>query len=194
MPHVKCTDRYISAADMLEGQMKTAQISGDLVKASEINSSLSKLLDDLEQLKPEMEREKQEAGEAKEFYDELIDLAKTSANKVKQAREILQNAQRDMQHAEIQKRRAADQAAKAEKLAGLRKDTGGMGVALASMNKQAQEAKAAAAASELKTKLLTPNVVNKDANIEAALKAAGGGSALTIGSSVSDRLAALKKK
>ena len=186
-------DRYISAADMLEGQMKTAQTSGDLVKASDIQSSLDKLLDDLEQLKPELEREKQEAAEAKEFYDELIGLAKTSADKVKQARNTLQNARRDMQRAEIQKQRAADKAAKAEKLAGLRKDTGGMGVALASMNKQAEEAKAKAVASELKAKLLAPSEVNKDPNIEAALKAAGG-SALTLGSSVSDRLAALKRK
>lgn len=187
-------DRHISAAEMLEGQMKTAQTSGDLVKASDIQSSLGKLLDDLEQLKPELEREEQEAAEAKEFYDELIGLAKTSADKVKQARNILQSAQREMKRAEIEKRRAADKAAKAEKLAGLRKDAGGMGVALASMNKKAEEAKAEAAASELKAKLLAPNEVNKDSNIEAALKAAGGGSALTLGSSVSDRLAALKRK
>jgi flagellar motor protein MotB len=60
-------DRYISAADILEGQMKTSQTSGDLVKASDIQSSLDKLLDELEQLKPELERETQEAAEAKEF-------------------------------------------------------------------------------------------------------------------------------
>lgn len=187
-------ERHIAAAEILESQMKNAQNTGDLVKASDIQSSLGKLLDDLELLKPELEREEEEAAEAKEFYDELMGLARASAEKVKQARDILQSAQREMKRAEIQKQRAADKAAKAEKLAGLRKDTGGMGLALASMNKQAQEAKAQAAASELKTKLLAPNEANKDLNIEAALKAAGGGGAMTVGSGLSDRLAALKKK
>jgi hypothetical protein len=61
------------------------------------------------------------------------------------------------------------------------------------MNKQAEEAKAKAAASELEAELLASSEVNKDPNIEAALKAAGR-SALTPGSCLSDRLAALKKK
>ncbi|MGD9818315.1 MAG: hypothetical protein AB7V04_06405 [Desulfomonilaceae bacterium] len=188
-------ERHLQAAEMINGQMEAAEKGGDLVKASDLQSSLGRLLDDLEALKPELEREEQEAREAKDFYDEIMVLAKTSADKVKQARKILENAQNAMKRAEMEKRRAADRAAKAEKLAGLRKDTGGMGIALASMNKQMESAKAQAAASDLKAKLLAPDQTNRDENILAALKQAGSSApGLTLSSNVSERLAALRKK
>jgi hypothetical protein len=186
-------DRHIAAAEILEKQLNTAQTGSDLVQADELRASIERLLSDLEQIKPELAREIQETEEAKEFYYELSQLAKVTADKVRKARNMLQSAQRDMKRAEVEQQRAAARAAKAEKVAGLRKDAGEFGVALASMNKRAEEARAKAAASDLKAKLLSPQADN-DAHIEAALKAATFGARLTPASSVAERIAALKQK
>ena len=186
-------DRHFDAAKMLEGQMLDAQTAGDAAKASGLESSIGRLLDDMEKLKPELDREVREAVEAKQFYDELMEIARITAEKVKSAREILERAKRDMQRAKMEEKRAAAKAARAEKLAGLRKESSDLGVALSSMNKAAEEARAKAAASDMKAKLLSPERDKEDANIEAALKAVTGGTPLKLESSVSDRLAALKR-
>ena len=187
-------DRHFSAAQMLESQMLEAQAGGDSGKASQFESSIGRLLDDLEKLKPELDREVREAVEAKEFYDELMEIARITAEKVKSAREMLERAKRDMQRAQIEEKRASAKAQKAEKLAGLRKETSDLGIALSSMNKAAEEARAKAAASDMKAKLLSPERDQGDANIEAALKAVSSGSTLQLeGGSVSSRLAALKR-
>jgi hypothetical protein len=96
-----------------------------------------------------------------------------------------------MRRAELEQERAKARADKAEQLAGLRKDTSGLGVALAAMNRQAQEAKASAEASDMKARLLTPEKAKEDDNIKAALQAVSGGPVSN--ASLSDRLAALKK-
>lgn len=61
------------------------------------------------------------------------------------------------------------------------------------MNKQAEDARAAAAASEMKAKLLSPEKATDDQHIEAALKAVSGESSTT-NASFADRLAALRNK
>jgi len=186
-------DRHLAAAQMLESQLQEAQTSGDSSKASQLETSVGKLVDDLEKLKPEMDREVQEAAEAKEFYNELMEVAKITAEKVKKAREMLDRAKRDMQRAKMEEVRANAKASRAEKLAGLRKDASDLGVALSSMNQAAEEARAKAAASDMKAKLLSPEHDKEDANIEAALKAVAGDTPLKLQPSVSDRLAALKR-
>jgi len=185
-------DRYISAADLLNGQVEAAKTSGDENKARELSGSLDKLLNDLESMKPEVDREAREAEEAKAFYDELRGLAETAAQKVKTARSQLEQAKRDMRRAEIEQQRAGARAERAEQLAGLKQETSSLGVALASMNKEAQEAKAKAEASDMKAKLLAPDTKDTDSNIEAALKTVSGEKVPE--GSLSDRLAALRRK
>jgi hypothetical protein len=61
------------------------------------------------------------------------------------------------------------------------------------MNKQTEEARAAAAGSEMKAKLLSPEKTSEDEHIEAALKEVSGESSTTT-ASFADRLAALRNK
>lgn len=186
-------DRYLAAAEMLNKQMDEAQAGGDQNKALELGTSLEKLIAELEKLRPEVEREAREAEEAKTYYAEIKDLAEVTAGKVKTARTQLEQAQRDMRRAELDKQRAQERAGKAEQMAGLKNESSSLGVALAAMNKQAEEARTSATASDMKARLLTPVAEKKDENIEAALKAVLP-EASPSPSSIADRLAALKKK
>ena len=136
--------------------------------------SLEKLLQDLEKLRPEVEREAHEAEEAKLYYEEVKEMAELTAEKVKTAKAHLEQASRDMRRAELDQQRAQARSEKAENLAGLQKESSSLGVALAAMNKQAEDARAAAAASEMKAKLLNPKKATDDQHIEAALKAVSG--------------------
>jgi chromosome segregation ATPase len=186
-------DRYMSAAELLNKQLDEAHTTGNEAKGLQLGGSLEKLLGDLEKLRPELERENSEADEAKAYYEELKEIAQITADKVKTARQHLDQAKRDMRRAEIEQEKAQGRAGRAEQLAGLRKDSSSLGVALAAMNKQTEEAKAKAEASDLKAKLLTPQAQKEDENIQAALKAVSGESAAP-GGNFADRLAALRNK
>ena len=135
-------ERYMAAAELLNKQLEGAQTEGNESKAKDLNTSLEKLIGDMEKLSPEVDREVREADEAKSYYDEVRELASVTADKVKTARTHLDSAKRDMRRAEMEQERAQSRAAKAEQLAGLRNDTSSLGVALAAMNKQAEQAKA----------------------------------------------------
>jgi hypothetical protein len=78
-------------------------------------------------------------------------------------------------------------------MAGLKTESSSLGVALAAMNKQAQEARAQAAGSEMKAKLLTTERDSADEHIKAALNEVSGVPQVQ-NVSFSDRLASLKKK
>jgi hypothetical protein len=173
--------KYMAAAELLNTQVT----AGDTSK----EASLEKLLADLENMKPEVDRQEKEAQEAEVYFNEVKEMATLTAEKVKGAKAALERAQRDMKSAEIEKQRASEKAARAEQLAGLRQDSSMGGIALAAMNKKAEEAKAQAAAADMKASLLGKKD-DKDANIEAALKEVSGEAPK---SSVADRLAALRK-
>jgi chromosome segregation ATPase len=174
--------KYLAAAELLNSQVE----SGDTNK----QASLEKLLAELETLRPEVEREEREAKEAEEYYLQVKDLAEATAAKLKTAQSTLERAKKDMRSAEIEKQRAEQRAAKAEQLAGLRKDSSSMGIALAAMNKQAEKARAEAAASGMKATLLG-DMKKEDPNIAEALKTVGGEAPKN--ASVTERLAALRK-
>ncbi len=190
---IKNYDRHLAAAELLQKQYEEAQSAGDQNKAAELEQSLNKLLQKLEELQPEVEREKSEAEEARAYYEEIKQLAELTAHKVKTARAQLERAQRDMKMAEIERKRAADRALRSEQLAGLKKQSSSLGVALAAMNKKAEEARAAASASDMKAKLLSPERENQDKYIEGALKEASGEKPQA-DLSIAERLAALKRK
>jgi hypothetical protein len=185
-------DRQMKAADILSTQMTQAQEGGDTKRAGELETSLGKLISDLETLKPGVDSAAQDAAESEDFYNQLKQMAEVMADKLKHAREDLGKAKREMERAAMEKKRADERAAQAEKLAGLKStssDTGG--VAVAAMNRKAEELRAQAEASKMKADLLSKDEAGEDANIKAALKEASGGAAPT--ASLADRLAALKK-
>lgn len=186
-------DRYLSAAELLNKQLEIAQATGDDQRSKELGSSLEKLLKDLEKIQPEMDRETQEAEEARTYYEEVKQLAEVTAEKVKSARAQLEKAKRDMKRAEIEQQRAKARAEKAENMAGLKKQSSSLGVALSAMNKQAEEARASASASDMKAKLLSTPGEKEDENISAALKEVSGEKPVGQ-SSFADRLTVLRNK
>ncbi len=186
-------DKFLAAAELLQKRLEESQAAGDQAKAQELSNSLNRLLENLEELKPEVEREVQEVEEANAYFVELKELAQVTADKVKTAKDTLEKGRRDMQRAELERQRAQARADKAQTTAGLKNQASNLGVALAAMNRQAEEAKAAAASSDMKAKLLTVEPKGQDDNIKAAL-AEVAGEPETKNLSLSDRLASLKKK
>jgi chromosome segregation ATPase len=186
-------DRYMAAAELLSKQIEETKSAGSNDKAVQLSGSLDKLLNDLEAMRPEVDRETREAEEAKAYYEEVRALAETTAEKLRTARSQLERAKREMRRAEIEHERAKARAEKSEYLAGLKKDTSSVGVALAAMNKQAEEAKSAASASDLKAKLLAPQKEKEDENVRAALDAVSGEPTRPKGN-FAERLAALRNK
>lgn len=186
-------DKFLAAAELLNKRLEEAHTAGNSSQATQLEASLNKLLNELEELRPEVEREQTESEEASTYYEEVKNLAELTANKVKNARAMLDKAKRDMKKAELEKERSAARAEKAEKMAGLRSDSSGLGVALAAMNKQAEDARSKAASSDMKAKLLTPERDSADEHIKAALDEVSGVQP-TKDLSFADRLASLKKK
>ncbi|HMK36797.1 MAG TPA: hypothetical protein VK463_17115 [Desulfomonilaceae bacterium] len=186
-------DKYMAAAELLNKQVEEARSGGNESKVQELSTSLDKLLHDLEEMRPEVDRELKEANEAKAYYDEVRALAQTAADKLRSARSQLETAKRDMRRAQVEQQRAGDRAERSEHLAGLKKDSSSLGVALAAMNRQTEEARAAASASDLKTKLLAPQQEKEDENVKAALDEVSGEKRVPA-ASFADRLAALRNK
>jgi len=185
-------ERYMTAAELLHKQHETAQAAGDQARAADLLASVNKMLTDLEELQPEVERERQEAEEARTYYEEIKELAGITAQKVKSARALLDKAQREMKRAELDRQRAQARAERSEQTAGLRKQSSSLGVALAAMNKQAEQARASATAADMKARLLGVQTEKQDQNIQQALQEVSGETA-TQTKSIGERLAALKK-
>ena len=186
-------DKCLAAAELLNKRLEESQSSGDSNQTLQLESSLNKLINELEELRPEVEREYAEAEEAAKYYEEVKNLAEVTATKVKNARAMLDKAKRDMKRAELEKQRSTARAEKAEKVAGLRSESSSLGVALAAMNKQAEDARALAASADMKAKLLTTDRDSADAHIKAALEEVTG-TQPTKSVRFADRLASLKKK
>ncbi len=183
-------DQRLHAATILEQQ--GAEATDPSEKAS-LAASLEKLVAMLEQMKPDLEREKQDAEDARKLMDELSRFVEESAQALKQARSRLEHAKSDMRRAELEKERAEKRAHATEVLAGIKKDSGTFNIALDAMQKKADEARMKADAANTRTSLLTPTSAEQDdANIASAMTQASGKPAPDA-SSISDRLAALKK-
>jgi chromosome segregation ATPase len=182
-------NKRLQAAEILQKDMES---STDEAEKTEISTALNELVNELEEMAPDVTREKEEADEAKAFMEELEELAKIAADKLKTAKKSLDQAKRDMKRAKIREERANDRADQTAKLAGFKEDTDKLGSALDAMRREADKANTKAEALNMKTKLLAPTKAEKEnSRIEAALKRASGGSAES--SSITDRLAALKK-
>jgi chromosome segregation ATPase len=183
--------KRLQAAGILEQQVAEA---GDQAQKDSISASLEKLVTMLEQMKPDVERERQDADDAKRMMDELTVFVEESAQALKEARSKLEHAKSEMKRAEIEQDRAEKRAKTAEVLAGIKEGSGTFNVALDAMQKKAEESRIKADAAMTRSRLLTPTDTEKeDAHISAALAKASGETA-PAGGSVSDRLAALRKK
>jgi hypothetical protein len=175
-------DKHLAAAEILQKRIADGEQG--------LDDSLNSLVDTLESMRPDVEREEEEAKEAKEWYDDLTQVAQVTADKLKTARKVLEQASKEMARAELDRKKAEDRAERAQVMAGLKKDTSSLGVALESMQQQAAKVKAEAEAKNMKADLLT-DMKKDDQNIADALKQASGDNSSKM--SAADRLAALRK-
>ena len=184
--------KRLQAAGILERQLAE---TADPVQKESVSGSLEKIVTMLEQMKPDVERDKKEAEDAKQLMDELTGFVEESAQALKDARARLDHAVSDMRRAEIEKERAEKRAKTAEVLAGIKQGSGNFNVALDAMQKKTEQSRIKADAAMTRSRLLTPTDTEKDdPNIAAALAKASGEAAAPAAQSLSDRLAALKKK
>lgn len=182
-------EQRMKAAELL--QAKLADAAGD--GAAKIETALGELVSALEEMQPDIEREIQEAVEAKEFMNELEEIAKASAQKLKSARQTLERAKKDMQMAKVREERAKEQAERSASLAGLRSETDQLGSALSAMQKSADQANERADAARMKARLLTSDKEGGENElIASAMQEAAGGEEKP--TNITERLAALKKK
>lgn len=181
-------DKYMSAAERLEGQLGAAE---DAQRES-LEASLEKLVRELENLQPEIDRERQEDAEAEAFSVELRESYDQAAKKLKQAKTNLQKAQRRMEQAKLKKERADDRAQGVREAAGLSSSMGGLQTALTAMEKEAEKSETETRSAELKIGAFGKKEISDDPNIAAALD--GTDTKALPQTSAKDRLAALRNK
>lgn len=181
-------DRYMSAAERLEGQLTQADDAG----RPALEASLDKLVVELERLQPEIDREKQEDQEAEAFAAELRKAYDEAAAKLKKAQTQLTQAQRRMEQAKLKQERAEERAQGVREAAGLSSSMGGLDTALAAMEKESDKAESASRSAELKIGAFGKQEITDDPNIAAALEAAE--KPALPDASARDRLAALRAK
>ncbi|WP_133510600.1 hypothetical protein [Candidatus Thiosymbion oneisti] len=177
----------LAAAEHIQQQLDAQPDNAD-----QLNAALSQLVETLESMASEVQREKEEAEDAKEVMDDLEATVKLYAENLRTARSQLKAAARTMEKAKRDEERAAVKAERAARLAGLKQNSSILGSALESMNKQAAEAQARADAAKHKAELLGPTKVEDNAIVKQALASVSGVSPTP--SSISERLAALKKQ
>lgn len=183
----KLYHQRLKAAEIL--QTKQAENSDD----PKITEALNEMVSELEEMMPEIKREEEEAKEAKIFMEELEEVAKMSAEKLTNAKKALSKAIKDMKRAEVREERSKEREEQAAKVAGLRTEADQLGSALSAMKKIAEDANSKAEASNMKAKLIAPSKSEKTNElIASAMKEADSGNNQS--KSISDRLAALKKK
>jgi len=184
----KLSNQRMAAAEHLQGQLNGET---DLARRAALEKSMETIVSMLEEMAPDIEREERDAVDARQFLEMLEKSYADAGAKLKSARAELTRAQRDMGRAEQQRGMAERQAEASRRAAGLVSATSGLTVALKAMQDTAAKDLAAAEAANAKAKLLAPSAPEKDdPNIAAAMAAASGKPAA---SSLSDRLAALKK-
>ena len=181
----------MAAAEQLQRQME-AEV--DPSRRASLEKSLGTIVGMLEEMAPDIDREVQDEVDAHEFLSMLEGSYNQAGAKLKDAKSMLERAQRDMGRAEQQRELAERQAEAARQAAGLAGATSGLNVALKAMQDSASKNLVSAEAAKAKAKMLAPTRPEQDdPNIAAALAAASGKTALP-GSTLSDRLAALRSK
>lgn len=185
-------DQMMAAAEHLQKQLDDPATPAD--RKPGLETSLAKLVAQLEEFAPEVDRERADVVEVQALLDEAHEAYKIKAQALAQAKQKLDRAKRDMQRASMEQERSEEKARRAAEVAGLRQGTGNkLNVALDAMQRRAEEARAKAAASKMKSEALSQvaSAPEGDPNIAAALKAVEG---TARPGNLSDRLSALKKR
>lgn len=181
-------DLRLAAAERLQLQ---AEAAADASQKALVETSLGRLVADLEKMAPEVDREACEAVEAQKYYEELTEAVKSASERLKTARSRLADAQRQMQQAKVRAERAREQEERAKVVAGISRDAGSLGTAFEAMSQRARELEAQAQVHTEKARLLSTHQ-EEDPLVRQALEEAKGATALPAGS-IKDRLTALKK-
>ena len=179
--------QYLQAAQLLQGKLEAAE-SDD--KRAELELSLTKVVEKLEQLKPEIERERQEDQEVELWRTELRSSFEELAQKVRQAQGELTSARRQMEMARLQKQRADQRKWQSQEAAGLSSSMSSLSVALDAMNRETAKVRTETEALKLKADLFKIDQLDSDPNVAMALAQARGSDAKGK-RSLADRLAAL---
>ena len=181
-------NQKLAAAEILQKKLEDP----NLPNRSNVETSLGKLVSELETLAVDVEREKTEAVDAEKFASEIKVELEELANDLRGARQQLKEAQRSMERAEKEEDRAQRKAEKVTALSGIRKRDGKLNTALQAMQEKAAEHKKNADAASAKADALRPtSSTSEDPIIASALKESSGQPDLST-ASISDRLAALK--
>ncbi|MBY0431653.1 MAG: hypothetical protein K2Q10_10680 [Rhodospirillales bacterium] len=189
----KTYNELLSAAEVLKTRLENPATSDD--QKSQIERSMGALLVRLEEMVPEVEREKQDVVEVRAMLEDAEKVYREKAQGLTTARQKLDRAKRDMQRASLDEERAQEKAARAAEVAGFRqRGSNILTVALNAMEKRADEAKAAAETARTKASILSTssNQVAGDTLVADALAQVRGQG--VPGASLTDRLAALKKR
>jgi len=180
-------DKRMQAAENLQNMIASEE---DDTRKQELEGKLADLLDKLESMSPDIEKEKEDAEQAKVILDDLEEMAKEASIELKTARQRASEAKRNMQKALLDEKRAKKNQERAEVAAGLKRKIGGMGSALDTMEKMADDSKKKTMAAKMKTDLLKPIPnIDDDPDIKLAM---GESSNSNEGSSISDRLKNLR--
>jgi len=181
-------EQYLQAAQILENKLSETD---DAAARAEVEASLAKIIDKLEQLQPEIAREQEEDREVEAWRTELRQSFEALAKKIRTAHAELKSAHRQMDMARLQQQRAQEQERRSKETAGLTNSMNSLTVALDAMNQQTAKVRAETEATKLKASLYQADRIESDPNIAAALATAQGETSLARGS-LSDRLSALR--
>ena len=161
--------RYFEAAQALQRKLDQSE---DDAERTQLESSLVKLVDQLEQLKPEVAREQEEDREAEIWAGELRASFEDLAAKLKTAENDLRSAKRRMETAKLQQQRAVERDHKSSTAAGLTTAISAISVALDAMNKETARVRTESEAFELRARVMQGDRLEHDPHIAAALDAA----------------------
>ena len=151
-------DDYLAAAHIL-----SAGLNAGRGPTEQLELSLSRMVDRLEQLKPEIEREERDDGEVETWRAELRSAFEALSGKLHAAKPRPEAGRSRRDDAEAQDRRAREAAAMTSSISAL-------SVALDGMNQQAAGRRAETEVFQLKAGILQAEQLESDPQIAAALE------------------------
>jgi DNA-binding ferritin-like protein len=145
--------KMLSVAEKLQDKISAET---DAEKKASLETSLSKLVSDLEKMHVDIEREHTEAVDAEGFLDSLNESVKMLAERLKTSRKDYADAIRDMKHSALVEEKAKAQEEITKRLAGITKATSG-GHAINAIRKAAEDSRNRAEAAKTRSELLKPS-------------------------------------
>ncbi len=193
--HAAARERYnamVAGAEHIKKQIADPGLTGD--RRTELESSLGRLLDRLDQEATVVDRERKDVDDLQAQITDAETLYQQKATGLREARHNAERARNDMRHAGMQEERSRQRAEQAEVIAGL-KDSPTSQIATATnlMQKAAEDARTRAEAHDMKANALrSSDDASEDPNVAAAMEAAR--NEAVPARSLDDRLSALRRK